>query len=92
VTDPLPEDEEEARRLFVSFGKAIRAARRRRRMTQQHLAKLTGFGQDYISRIERGERRPGMAAMIAIARAVGLVVRLSTHRRNSKTNILRGDR
>jgi transcriptional regulator with XRE-family HTH domain len=92
VTDPLPEDEEEARRLFVSFGKAIRAARRHRRITQQHLAKLTGFGQQYISKVENGERHPSVVAMIAIARAVGLAVRLSTHRRNSKTNILRGDR
>jgi transcriptional regulator with XRE-family HTH domain len=75
------EDDVEARHLLVAFGADIRAARHARNLSQEQLAGLVGIGQQYLSRIEHGERRPALALMIRIARQVGLRVFLTTGRR-----------
>jgi transcriptional regulator with XRE-family HTH domain len=52
---------------------------RRRRLelgwTEAELAALVGRGQPWVSRIESGERIPGPADRVALARVLGLSVR-----------------
>jgi transcriptional regulator with XRE-family HTH domain len=61
--EPLPGDLEEACSLALSLprawtrasaGEQLRALRGSRRVSQRHLAELSGFSQSAISRLERG--------------------------------------
>lgn len=49
------------------LGTNIRAARRRRTMTVSALAVATDLDKAYISRIERGQKAPSLAALLSIA-------------------------
>jgi transcriptional regulator with XRE-family HTH domain len=52
----------------------LKQARTRRKLTQATLAKRVGVDVMTISRIERGDRRPSMALLQRLARALGVPV------------------
>jgi transcriptional regulator with XRE-family HTH domain len=52
------------------LGKNLRAARRRRGLTQEEVSELSGVIQSDISLIERGERDPRAATIRKLAAAV----------------------
>lgn len=52
----------------------IAAARRKRRMTQEELARVLGVSTSTVGRWESGARAPGLLAGVALARALGTTV------------------
>lgn len=56
----------------AAFGEAIRAARRRRGISQEALALGCGLDRTYVSGIERGQRNPSLANILKIAAALDL--------------------
>ncbi|OWY32669.1 helix-turn-helix domain-containing protein [Herbaspirillum aquaticum] len=56
------------------FGDKVRALRKRRGLSQEEFADLSGFDRTYVSGIERGIRNPSLIAIekIAIALEVSL--------------------
>jgi DNA-binding XRE family transcriptional regulator len=54
------------------LGNKIKMARRRAGFTQGMLARVLGVDWSYISKIERGSRRPPVWALSSIERALGL--------------------
>lgn len=49
-----------------NLGKRIRAARRKRKITQQRLAGAVGVGTTHISHIENGKSMPSMEIFVKI--------------------------
>jgi len=49
------------------FGRAVRALRLKRGMTQQELADTCGLDISYIGGIERGQRNPTLGVMHGVA-------------------------
>lgn len=41
-------------------------------MTQEQVAELSGFGQNYISWLERGRRNPTVITLFHLAEAIGI--------------------
>lgn len=54
----------------TAIGTRLRAARRERGLTQDQLAERARLSPDMISRIERGDRRPSIPALHALAAAL----------------------
>lgn len=52
-------------------GRNVRAIRDRRGMTQEKLAEVSGFSQQYISDLERGRRNPTIVSLYELAQALG---------------------
>ena len=48
--------------------------RRERQLTQQQVADDGDLGRKYPSQVERGELNPGLDAMVALARGLGVPV------------------
>jgi transcriptional regulator with XRE-family HTH domain len=63
---------EQHRRLL---GEAIRAKRRRRRLSQEGLAEKADLSTVFISRVERGKESPSVDSLLKIARALGVRAR-----------------
>ena len=63
-------------RLRFSLARQLAAQRRALRLTQKQLAERAGIDQAEISRIERGQANPTTATLGALARALGVDVRL----------------
>jgi transcriptional regulator with XRE-family HTH domain len=57
-----------------ALGARIRALREKAKLSQQALAKAAGVSQNGLSKWERGEREPGFATMLRIAKALGVRV------------------
>ncbi len=55
-------------------GSAIRAARKRHRLTQPQLAELAGISERTVRDIEKGSASVSFAAVIAVAAVLGLRV------------------
>ena len=53
-------------------GSNVRRARKRSGLTQERLAKLSGYGQQYISTLEQGLRNPTIITIYEIAQALGV--------------------
>jgi transcriptional regulator with XRE-family HTH domain len=53
-------------------GRNVARLRRKKRLTQEQLAEISGFSQQYISGLERGERNPTVVTVYEIARALGV--------------------
>ena len=51
-------------------GRNTARLRRARGMTQEQLAELSGFSQQYISGLENGRRNPTVVTLFEIARAL----------------------
>ena len=56
----------------AAIGARIRAARQRKKMTQEHLAEAVDIGFYYIGEIERGEKLPSLSVFIKIAEVLGV--------------------
>lgn len=57
--------------LTVAFGRVLRDQRREAGLSQERLAYLSGLHRTYISQLERGLKSPSLAAIEAIAGALG---------------------
>jgi transcriptional regulator with XRE-family HTH domain len=55
-------------------GTMLKAARTRRKLTQAKLAEKVGVHQVTIARLESGTRRPSMAMLQRLAKALGVPV------------------
>jgi transcriptional regulator with XRE-family HTH domain len=53
-------------------GRNVRAARVERGMTQERLADVSGFSQQYISDLERGRRNPTIVSLYELAQALSV--------------------
>ena len=51
---------------FQSFGELLKYLRRRERLTQFELSIMVGYGEPQISRLEKNQRRPDLAALKAL--------------------------
>ena len=56
----------------LALGRALRDARRRRRLTQQQLADLAGVTQATVSNVERGVSRVSLTTLLRILAALKL--------------------
>ena len=54
------------------FGKNIRIARSKTKLTQQQVADKAGIHVNYYARIERGEENPSYEALEKIIKALGI--------------------
>jgi transcriptional regulator with XRE-family HTH domain len=53
-------------------GRNLRRIRDEKGVRQERLAELSGFGQQYISDIERGRRNPTVVTLFHLASALGV--------------------
>lgn len=53
-------------------GRNIARIRKRQGMTQEELAEKSGFSQQYLSGLERGQRNPTVVTVYEIALALGV--------------------
>ena len=53
-------------------GRNVRVARVERGMTQERLADVSGFSQQYISDLERGRRNPTIVSLYELAQALSV--------------------
>ena len=51
---------------FATFGEILKFLRRRARLTQRELSIAAGYSESHISRLERNERLPDLAAILAL--------------------------
>ena len=58
--------------LKVQFGRRLRYLRRQKDLTQEQLAEISGFNQQYISGLERGRRNPTIITLYELAEALGV--------------------
>ncbi len=56
----------------LALGRALRDARRRKRLTQQQLADLAGVTQPTVSNVERGVSRVSLTTLLRILAALKL--------------------
>lgn len=64
-----------ARRFDVHmFGRNVRALRKARGLSQEGFAHVVGLDRTYVGGIERGERNPGLKAIIQLAEALDVEV------------------
>jgi len=53
-------------------GRNVRRVRLRKELTQERLAEISGFNQQYISSLERGRRNPTVVTVYELATALGV--------------------
>ncbi|RWK55944.1 helix-turn-helix transcriptional regulator [Mesorhizobium sp.] len=53
-------------------GRNVQRIRRRKRLTQEQLAEISGFSQQYISGLEKGRRNPTIITIYELALALGV--------------------
>lgn len=59
------------KKLLISMGKQIKAARKARGFTQEQLAEASEYDPTYISLLERGERNPPFLTLCKLASELG---------------------
>lgn len=52
-------------------GRNVKAARLKAKLSQEQLAERSGFTQQYLSGLERGQRNPTIVSLYEIAQALG---------------------
>lgn len=52
-------------------GRNVKAARLKAELSQEQLAERSGFTQQYLSGLERGQRNPTIVSLYEIAQALG---------------------
>lgn len=55
---------------YTIIGKQIKHIRKRKRITQEHLAEIIDISTSYISYIENAKKHPGLETLIGIANAL----------------------
>lgn len=58
--------------IRVRFGKAVRAGRKRLRVSQEEFADMCGLDRTYLGGIERGERNVAIVNVEKIAKGLGI--------------------
>jgi transcriptional regulator with XRE-family HTH domain len=53
-------------------GRNVKRVRQEKRLTQEQLAELSGFSQQYISGLEQGQRNPTIVSLYELATALGV--------------------
>lgn len=53
-------------------GRNVRRIRRAKGLTQEELAERSGFGQNYLSDLERGRRNPTVVTLWELAQTLGV--------------------
>jgi transcriptional regulator with XRE-family HTH domain len=53
-------------------GRNVRRFRENKRLTQEKLAEISGFSQQYISSLEQGQRNPTVITLYELATALGV--------------------
>ena len=53
-------------------GRNVRRIRMKKRMTQEEFAERSGFSQQYLSGLERGQRNPTVITLYELATALGV--------------------
>ncbi|ESZ07417.1 transcriptional regulator [Mesorhizobium sp. L2C085B000] len=53
-------------------GRNVQRVRLRKRLTQEQLAEISGFSQQYISGLEKGRRNPTIITIYELALALGV--------------------
>ena len=53
-------------------GRNVRRFRENKRLTQEKLAEISGFSQQYISSLEQGQRNPTVITLYELAVALGV--------------------
>ena len=53
-------------------GRNVKRIRQEKRLTQEQLAELSGFSQQYISGLEQGRRNPTIVSLYELATALGV--------------------
>lgn len=61
------------------LGAAIRAYRKRKRLTQEKLAERAGLHHNYVGELERGEKAASIDIIVRLAKALGVRVRDLTY-------------
>jgi len=61
--------------VLLSVGERIRCLRRQKRMTQQHLAELSGLSRITIINMEQGEKNVMLSSLVAVAEVLGVNMR-----------------
>jgi transcriptional regulator with XRE-family HTH domain len=56
--------------LLVGLGRAIRATRHERQLSQEELGWRSGVHRNYVGGIERGERQPSVTTLARLAVAL----------------------
>jgi len=57
--------------MMRPVGKGFARMRRERELAQEQVAELSGFGQQYISGLERGHRNPTIVTIYELSQALG---------------------
>jgi transcriptional regulator with XRE-family HTH domain len=58
----------------AALGRAVRAIREQRGISQVQLAEATGFVQSWISHVERGSRNPSWSNVVRLAKGLSVSV------------------
>lgn len=58
----------------IQFGKKLREARLKKKLSQGDVAKILGVHRTYISGLERGRRNPSLLTVQKIAKALSVPV------------------
>jgi transcriptional regulator with XRE-family HTH domain len=53
-------------------GRNVKRIRQEKGLTQEHLAELSGFSQQYLSGLEQGRRNPTIVSLYELASALGV--------------------
>jgi transcriptional regulator with XRE-family HTH domain len=53
-------------------GRNVKRIRQQKGLTQEQLAELSGFSQQYISGLEQGRRNPTVVSLYELAMALGV--------------------
>ena len=53
-------------------GRNVRRIRQKKGLTQEQFAELSGFSQQYLSDLERGQRNPTVVTVFELATALGV--------------------
>jgi len=59
-------------RIALAFGSTLRETRRALGLTQEELARVSGFDRTYTSLLERGLRTPSLSVLFRLAEALGV--------------------
>jgi transcriptional regulator with XRE-family HTH domain len=57
---------------ITNFGKRLREARLKKKMSQGDIAKKLGVHRSYISGLEHGKRNPSLLTINKMAKAIGV--------------------
>jgi XRE family transcriptional regulator, regulator of sulfur utilization len=60
--------------LKLAFGRAVRALREERGLSQERLAEAADVDDTYISGLERGQRNPTLLTVQRVASALGVTL------------------